>query len=148
MALVKTVVTQCKNFIVEYNLKRKAEQSMTKLCRNKQEVILCERFNYIYFNVTNNSTGMNRAMTTKFISTKGTAMLYPRFISNLTCQQNPLMSDITLQIDGRSYPYTPGNSLSTDFIKQNMEDAELNNNFHSTQSVEDSQGKLDSDNTD
>jgi hypothetical protein len=69
------------------------------------------------------------------------------------------MSDITLQIDGRSYPYSPGNSLSTDFIRQNMEAAGLNDYFHSTQSVEDSQckgppqawgvrGKLDSDNTD
>jgi hypothetical protein len=69
------------------------------------------------------------------------------------------MSDITLQIDGRSYPYAPGNSLSTDFIKQNMEAAGLNDYFHSTQSVEDSQcngppqawgvrGRLDSDNKD
>jgi hypothetical protein len=69
------------------------------------------------------------------------------------------MSDITLQIDRRSYPYVPGNSLSTDFIKQNMEAAGLNDCFHSTQSVEHSQckgspqawgvrGRLNSDNTD
>jgi hypothetical protein len=69
------------------------------------------------------------------------------------------MSDITLQIKGRNYPHTPGNSLSNDFIKQNMEAAGLNDYFHSTQSVEDSQckgqpqawgvrGRLDSDNTD
>jgi hypothetical protein len=69
------------------------------------------------------------------------------------------MSDITLQIDGKSYPYSPGNSLSNDFIKQNMEAAGLNEYFHSTQSVEDSQckgppqtwgerGRLHSDNTD
>jgi hypothetical protein len=69
------------------------------------------------------------------------------------------MSDITFQIDGKSYPYSPGNSLSTDFIKQNMEASGLNDYFHSTQSVEDSQckgpqqtwgvrGRLDSDNTD
>jgi hypothetical protein len=69
------------------------------------------------------------------------------------------MSDITLQIDRRNYPHTPGNSLSTDFIKQNMEAAGLNDYFHSTQSVEDSQckgppqtwgvrGRPDSDNSD
>jgi hypothetical protein len=69
------------------------------------------------------------------------------------------MSDITLQIDGRSYPDAPGNSLSNDFIKRNMEAVGLNEYFHSTQSVEDLQcknppqawgvrGRLDSDNTD
>jgi hypothetical protein len=88
-----------------------------------------------------NSSGINSTVTTNVINTKAVAMLYPRSIQNLTCHQNPLMSDITLQIDGRSYPHTPGNSPSINFIKQNMEAAGLNSYFHSTQSVEDSQCK-------
>jgi hypothetical protein len=134
-------VTLYEGYIVGYNLKNEAKAPMINLCKSKPIVIPCEKFDYVYFNGTYNSSGINTIVTTNFINTKAAAMLYPRSISNLTCQQNPLMSDITIQIDGKSYPYTPGNSLSTDFIRQNMEAAGLNDYFHSTQSVEDSQCK-------
>jgi hypothetical protein len=137
MAPTETLLSLCESYIVGYNLKNEAKLSMITLCRSKPLVIPCEKFDYVYFNGTYNSNGINTTVTTNFINTKAVAMLYPRSISNLSCHQNPLMSDITLQIDGKSYPYTPGNSLSTDFIKQNMEAAGLNDYFHSTQSVED-----------
>jgi hypothetical protein len=159
MAPVETFVAQCESYIVGYNLKNEPKQSMVNLCRNKPLFIPCEKYDYVYFNGTYNSSGINTTVITNFINTKAAAMLYPRAISNLTSHQNPLLSDITLQIDGRSYPHTPGNSLSIDFIKQNIEAAGLNSYFHSTQSVEDLQckgpqqawgvrGRLNSDNTD
>jgi hypothetical protein len=159
MAPVETLVSLCESYIMEYNLKQETKQPMINLCRNKPLVIPCEKFDYVYFNGMYNSSGINRTVTTNFINTKAVAMLYPPAISNLSCHQNPLMIDLTLQIHGRSYPYTPGNSLLNELIKQNMEAAVLNDYFHSTQSVEDSQckgppqawgvrGRLDSDNTD
>jgi hypothetical protein len=138
---VETLVAQCESYIVGYNLKPEAKQPMINLLKSKPLVIPCEKFEYVYFNGTYGSSGINSTVTTNFINTKAVAMLYPRSIQNLTCHQNPLMIDITLQIDGRNYPHTPGNSLSNDFIKQNMEVAGLNDYFHSTQSVEDSQCK-------
>jgi hypothetical protein len=140
-------------------MKNEAKLPMVKLCISKPFFIPCEKFDYAYFNGMYNSNGINITVTTNFINTKAAAMLYPRAISNLSCYQNPLMSDITFQIDGKNYPYSPGNSFSTGFIKQNMEAARLNDYFHSTQSVEDSQckgkpqawgvrGRLDSDNKD
>jgi hypothetical protein len=159
MAPIETLVSLCESYIVGYNLKNEAKLPMINLLKSKPLVIPCEKFDYVYFNGTYNSSGINTTVTTNFINTKAAAMLNPRAITNLSCHQNPLMSDITLQIDGKCYPYAPGNSLSTDFIKQNMEAAGLNDYFHSTQSVEDSQckgspqawgvrGRLDSDNTD
>jgi hypothetical protein len=66
-----------------------------------------------------NSSGINSTVTTNFINTKAAEILYPR-----------LMSDITIQIDRKSYPF-----------KQNMETAWLNDFFHSAHSIEDSQCK-------
>jgi hypothetical protein len=159
MAPVEILVAQCESYIMGYNLKNEAKALMINLCKSKPLVIQCEKYDYVYFNGTYNSSGINTTASTNFINPKAVAMLHPRATSNLICHQNPLMSDITLQIDGRNYPHTPGNSLSTDFIKQNMEAAGLNEYFHSTQFVEDSQckglsqawgvrGRLDSDNTD
>jgi hypothetical protein len=117
MAPTETLVAQCESYIVGYNLKNKAILPMINLCRNKSLVIPCEKYDCVHFNGTNNSSGINTTVTTKFINTKAAVLLFTRAISNLTCQRNPLMNDLTIKIDGKCYPYIFVNSLSTDFIK-------------------------------
>jgi hypothetical protein len=77
MTPAETLVAQCESYIVGYNLKQEAKQPMINLCKNKPLVIPCEKYDYVYFNRTYNSSGINSTVTTNFINTKAVAMLYP-----------------------------------------------------------------------
>jgi hypothetical protein len=92
----ETLVTLSESYIVGYNLKNEVKTPMINLCRNEPLFIPCEN------STTCISTGyiIQAGSPRRYINTNAAAMLYLRAISNLTCHLNPLMSDITLQIDG------------------------------------------------
>jgi hypothetical protein len=75
----------------------------------------------MYFGGHYNSGGIDTTVTLKFQNTKAVVILFPRYITEISCYRNPLMSDLSVQFDNKQYPPNPANTLFVEFLKANLQ---------------------------
>jgi hypothetical protein len=121
ISCVECVVNLCESHIAGFNVKENLKQSFVELFRGKPAVIPCERFDYMYFGGHYNSGAIDTTVTLNFQNTKAVVILFPRYITEISCYRNPLMSDLSVQFDNRQYPPNPANTLSVEFLKANLQ---------------------------
>jgi hypothetical protein len=118
---VECVVNLCESHVTGFNIKENLKQGFVNLFAGKPTVIPCEKFDYMYFGGHYNSSGIDTTVTMNFVNAKEAIILCPREINNITCYQNPLMTEAYIQFDGMQYPPQPANFLSNEFLKSNMQ---------------------------
>jgi hypothetical protein len=121
MSSVECVVNLCESHITGFNIKGSLKSSFVNLFASKPTVIPCEKYDYMYFGGHYNSSGIDTTVIMNFVNAKAVIILCPRGINNITCYQNPLLTEAYIQFDGVQYPLQPANFLSIEFLKANME---------------------------
>jgi hypothetical protein len=75
----------------------------------------------MYFGGHYNCCGIDTTVMLNFQNTKAVVILFPRYITEISCYRNPLMSDLSVQFDNKQYPPNPANTLSVEFLKVNLQ---------------------------
>jgi hypothetical protein len=101
-------------------VKENLKQSFVELFRGKPTVIPCKRFDYLYFGEHYNSSGIDITVTLSFQNTKVVVILFPRYITEISCYRNPLISDLSVQFDNKQYQPNSANTLFAEFLKANL----------------------------